>query len=303
MPATWTVNSVKSGHNPDSGARWTITDSTVKVSFSADQQNASEARAAIAYVNTAGDGYGAHATTMGAIANKIPALPPLKKSCDHCRARPDQNGDGLPGCAACKVAHYCGVECQTAHWKMHKQLCKFLVRQAKNDSDNAARALRCGQSFVSVKTLREWYYNNIDIVKYAVVQSLELYKGKADSLWRTHFAWFHVIPQKDDQRPCLLTADELQFVDAESFPMELGCEKGPDGVSHLMQWFGAEERIIIVIQAELDHECTCGHHLSPLFEDLALPEEGEWASMERDEMWRMHIRMRQQARDIVAGNI
>ncbi|KAJ6564486.1 hypothetical protein B0H19DRAFT_1068029 [Mycena capillaripes] len=44
--------------------------------------------------NTAGDGYGPHATTLGDIANKIPNKPSLKKSCEKCSKLSDQGGPG-----------------------------------------------------------------------------------------------------------------------------------------------------------------------------------------------------------------
>lgn len=59
------------------------------------------------FVNSAGDGYGSHATTFGDIADKIPSKPSLKKSCEKCRKRPDQNGPGYSVCASCKVSRYC----------------------------------------------------------------------------------------------------------------------------------------------------------------------------------------------------
>ena len=32
-------------------------------------------------------------------------------------------------CTGCKVAWYCGRECQVAHWKVHKGVCKRLQQQ------------------------------------------------------------------------------------------------------------------------------------------------------------------------------
>jgi hypothetical protein len=58
-------------------------------------------------INSAGDGYGAHSTNFGDIADKIPPKPSLKASCEKCRKHPDQEGPGYSVCSSCKVSRYC----------------------------------------------------------------------------------------------------------------------------------------------------------------------------------------------------
>ncbi|KAJ7733919.1 hypothetical protein B0H16DRAFT_1467804 [Mycena metata] len=142
-------------------------------------------------LNTAGDGYGPHATTLGDIAHKIPSKPSLKKS----------------------------RECQTvwlgrpmilpqSHWKYHEGLCQLRKKHAELERELEAKAVANNGPFVSQAALRKWYQNNVDIVDYAVrrapiespeeytltkpqiVQTLGLYKGCAHDLWRTNAVVF-----------------------------------------------------------------------------------------------------------------
>ncbi|KAJ7114424.1 hypothetical protein C8R44DRAFT_855669 [Mycena epipterygia] len=120
------------------------------------------------FINMTGDGYGPHATNLGEIANKIPPKPSLKKSCEKCGKRPDQEGPGYFVCASCKVSRYCGRECQTSHWKEHKKLCQSRVTHAEMERDLEVKALRDKGPFVSQAALRKWYCDNVDIVDYTV---------------------------------------------------------------------------------------------------------------------------------------
>ena len=50
-------------------------------------------------------------------------------------------GCGMAGdkkCAKCKLASYCSVECQRAHWKVHKKTCKKQEDDIKKDSNISA---------------------------------------------------------------------------------------------------------------------------------------------------------------------
>ncbi|KAJ7889068.1 hypothetical protein B0H14DRAFT_2561918 [Mycena olivaceomarginata] len=100
---------------------------------------------------------------MADIVNKIPARPSLKKSCEKCRKRPDQNGKGFSFCASCK-----------SHWKEHKRMCTTRIEHAEIERDLKAQAALSGWFFVSQATLRKWYYDNVAIVDYAVSSSSEL---------------------------------------------------------------------------------------------------------------------------------
>nr|GAT51873.1 predicted protein [Mycena chlorophos] len=245
------------------------------------------------FVNNAGDGYGAHSTTFGAIADKIPSRPPLKKPCDNdkCQKWPDQGGSGYAGCSECKVARYCSRECQKSHWKFHKNLCKVLTEDAKNGPEFEAEALRNGPGYVSQAALRKWYYDNVDIVNYAVIQCLELYKGIEHSRWRTHAVLFYL---RGGKLGTSVTADEMSFSDAEEIPFS--DPTLPEFTAPLIPAFGAGRRIILLFMLYQERDLM-------LVEDYPLPEPGdsEWAGMEKDEMWRMHIRMRKIARKVVHG--
>ncbi|KAJ7195306.1 hypothetical protein GGX14DRAFT_575626 [Mycena pura] len=240
----------------------------------------------VPYVNQAGDGYGPHATTMGEIANKIPAKPALKRSCEKCRARPDQTGTGYPVCGACKVACYCSVECQKSHWKEHKGLCRIRTKRAKLEDGLKAEAIRKDKPYASQAILRQWYYDNVDIVDYTIVQTLELYKGLNDALWRTHAVVFYL--RGDGRGPRYSAASEIDFSDAEAVPLATLARTDDLNIAPaLLRALGLGSRAVAIVVFTLYDESDL-----VLVESRDLLPEREWAAMEKDVMWRMHVRMR-----------
>ncbi|KAJ7613142.1 hypothetical protein FB45DRAFT_273148 [Roridomyces roridus] len=241
----------------------------------------------VQWINTAGDGYGAHATTFGDIADKIPSKPSLKRSCDNCGKRPDQNGSGYSVCGKCRVSCYCSRECQTNHWKQHKGLCRTRVKHREMEVEVEAQALRSRRIFVSNAVIRKWYYDNVDIVDYIIVQTLELYKGRADSLWRTHAVVFWI---DGGTKGASASSTDLEFDDAQavSFP-DLARRDRLDVAPEFMQLMGAGRKIVLVFLPNGNTDLMG-------VEAHDLPEEGEWEGMKRDEMWRMHVRMRDMAK-------
>ncbi|KAJ7138881.1 hypothetical protein C8R46DRAFT_604687 [Mycena filopes] len=235
-------------------------------------------------MNSAGDGYGPHATTLGDIANKIPSKPSLKRSCEKCRKRPDQEGNGFAGCAACKIAHYCSRECQTSHWKQHKGLCKLHNSRLELERDLKVKAFANNGYFVSQAVLRKWYQDNIAIVDYAIAQTLELYKGPTHDLWRTHAVVFSL---KGGEPGTAATADDIVFDDAEAGEFTMLARRDRLGLPPTyLAALGAGSRIMLVFL--LNREVAF-----MLVESRDLPAEGEWKGVpEKDDMWRMHIRLR-----------
>ncbi|KAJ7302074.1 hypothetical protein DFH08DRAFT_1089974 [Mycena albidolilacea] len=240
----------------------------------------------IQFINSAGDGYGAHSTNFGDIADKIPPKPSLKASCEKCRKRPDQEGPGYSVCSSCKVSRYCSRECQTSHWKEHKRLCKSRVSHLETERKLEAAAIRDNGPFVSQAALRKWYYDNIDIVDYTIVQTLELYKGRAHNLWRTHAVVFSLTGGKKG------TSVAASFHDAEAASWAKLAR--PDTLKlapEFLRLHGAGVRVVLIFILNGEDDML-------LIESQDLPAEDseEWAGMERDEMWRMHIRMRKMAK-------
>jgi hypothetical protein len=47
--------------------------------------------------------------------------------CGGCGAEDGKNGSELLRCGKCKERKYCGTDCQKAHWKYHKLVCKTMV--------------------------------------------------------------------------------------------------------------------------------------------------------------------------------
>ena len=50
--------------------------------------------------------------------------------CKHC-GNPAYVGTGLKTCRRCKSMRYCSVDCQRAHWRVHKPDCKEPAPKAK----------------------------------------------------------------------------------------------------------------------------------------------------------------------------
>ncbi|KAJ7274650.1 hypothetical protein C8J57DRAFT_1714485 [Mycena rebaudengoi] len=229
---------------------------------------------------------------MADIATKIPSKPSLKPSCEKCQKRANQSGKGFSCCSSCKVSRYCSRECQTSHWKEHKFLCGTRVKHVKNEQDVKAQALLTNGPFVSQASLRKWYYDNVDIVDYAIAQELELYKGPTHTLWRTHAVVFSLTGGKKGTD---VQSTEIKFSDAEAVSAIDLTRK--DRLSIAPQHFhalGLGTRIIVVFLLNREDVLM-------LVESRDLPLGEEWAGMERDEMWRMHIRMRQMALQLTGG--
>lgn len=51
--------------------------------------------------------------------------PKLVQVCAFCRSTAEEKGvDKLRRCGRCFIPFYCSVECQRAHYKLHKPYCK-----------------------------------------------------------------------------------------------------------------------------------------------------------------------------------
>ncbi|KAF7322244.1 MYND-type domain-containing protein [Mycena chlorophos] len=238
-------------------------------------QNAKHSWANVQFVNSAGDGYGPYATTFGDIANKIASKPSLKPSCEKCGKRPEQDGPGFAGCASCKVARYCSRDCQTSHWKAHKTLCKVRVGHVKAQSDEAP-VFRKEGVFVPQAVLRKWYYDNVDIVDYLIVQTLELYKGPRHTLWKTHAVVLFV---KGGKRGGDASVEDLKFSDAEAVSFkDLARPEGLGLGLPFLDLVGVGKKIMLIVIPNKQDGLM-------LIEGHDLPLDDEWDGMEKDEMW------------------
>ncbi|EJK57479.1 hypothetical protein THAOC_22469 [Thalassiosira oceanica] len=54
------------------------------------------------------------------------------EACANC-GKPDGDGMKLKNCTACRLVKYCGVDCQRAHRKKHKKVCKQRVAELKDE--------------------------------------------------------------------------------------------------------------------------------------------------------------------------
>jgi len=56
--------------------------------------------------------------------------------CNGCGAKEKKGGGALLACAKCKVKKYCGRECQTKMWKVHKFVCEPAAAPAAGGKEN-----------------------------------------------------------------------------------------------------------------------------------------------------------------------
>lgn len=71
----------------------------------------------------------------------LPAYSNLRKAakknadCSYCGKRDASNS--MSKCAGCRVVRYCGPQCQTYHWKVHKKMCKYLDLRRRSSIESA----------------------------------------------------------------------------------------------------------------------------------------------------------------------
>ncbi|KAJ6619787.1 hypothetical protein B0H10DRAFT_1876702 [Mycena sp. CBHHK59/15] len=131
-------------------------------------------------------------TTREEMDNAIPDRGPLIRPCGNCNKPPLTGDKPFAKCGKCKITHYCSRQCQIAHWKEHKPICKERVATAALLEKQKEAARLSGKRFVSPLVLQTWYRSNSDAIEYAAFHVLELYKGRAASLQPTHIAAFTV---------------------------------------------------------------------------------------------------------------
>ncbi|KAK2057510.1 hypothetical protein LY76DRAFT_646875 [Colletotrichum caudatum] len=72
-------------------------------------------------------------------------------SCFHCGKVRTDLGKTLRNCGRCKKAWYCGVDCQKAHWKLHKPECPPRDFPPRPDFFIGARSGRGNESYIMIR--------------------------------------------------------------------------------------------------------------------------------------------------------
>lgn len=67
--------------------------------------------------------------------------------CASCNGHRDPSSNRLQRCAGCKRVMYCSVECQRAHWPIHKKLCKLSAQMLQEISGLQPQAARSAAEF------------------------------------------------------------------------------------------------------------------------------------------------------------
>ncbi|KAJ7699386.1 hypothetical protein B0H17DRAFT_1049623 [Mycena rosella] len=139
---------------------------------------------------------GPYITTAKEMADEIPERGPLVQPCGRCAKGPPKGGPAFARCGKCGQTGYCSRECQVAHWKEHKGICKQRAASMAVLAEQREAARLKGERFCTPLTLQTWYRNNGAAVEYAAFHVLEVYKGVAASLLTTHIAVFTLTVDK-----------------------------------------------------------------------------------------------------------
>ncbi|KAJ7613144.1 hypothetical protein FB45DRAFT_273158 [Roridomyces roridus] len=233
-------------------------------------------------------GFEEYKSTWGTVIDKVPSKPALKRGCEslRCGKRPDQEPEGkagFPKCAGCGVVNYCSRECQKSDWKEHKGLCKMQVMNIQDERAAEVKARLDDTFFISNAELRKWYHENVDVVDHAIVQTLQLYKGRDHSLWRTHIVVFE------------LNVDEfgIEFINARALPLDF-LTKGSSTAAAALSHYDPGKRIIVMFLPNGVRSLT-------LIDNHEFPREEEWAGLREDERWRLHCSVRPAILEAVEG--
>ncbi|KAJ7126950.1 hypothetical protein C8R44DRAFT_617527 [Mycena epipterygia] len=154
-------------------------------------------------------------TTVQEMADAIPDLGPLVRPCGGCFKPPPKGGNAFAKCGQCGTTHYCSRQCQMAHWKEHKPVCKQRVAAMARLAEQREAARLVGKRFCTPMTIQTWYRNKSSAIEYAAFHALELYKGTAASLLSTHIAVVNV--RVDETTP--EDADLVRLVDVFAAPL------------------------------------------------------------------------------------
>lgn len=89
---------------------------------------------------------------MGAAHNEAKRATKAKKQSKLCcaKCKVSLTKSDAFGCSRCKVTHYCGRECQVAHWKEHKKECKDLIALASGVRLNPPDEMKPPDGYASV---------------------------------------------------------------------------------------------------------------------------------------------------------
>jgi hypothetical protein len=122
------------------------------------------------------------------------------KGCNHCNKIETLDGaNKLMKCQRCKVAYYCNRECQVAHWKSHKKMCKKVG------------IANVGQSVHKTSERTMWAFiesNYFDIVKQVYKKTQEYNVSKEEVFVEIDF--FNDAPALRNELKVWLTSDFLK---------------------------------------------------------------------------------------------
>ncbi|KAJ7475892.1 hypothetical protein FB451DRAFT_1397282 [Mycena latifolia] len=223
-------------------------------------------------------------TTVEEMAAAIPDLGPLVRACSGCGRSPAEGANAFAKCGKCGTSHYCSRECQVAHWKEHKPMCKQRVDAMAQLAEQREAARLAGKKFFTPFTIQTWYRNESSAIEHAAFHVLELYKGTKASLQPTHIALFTVrVDEAAPEDAALVRLEDVLPAPFAAFSKSIGTSGPMMDMCRKAARSGQMTLFFLDVKQSLQ-----------LIEFHAAPPSEPYTSGQKtpDKYWRVHVRFK-----------